>query len=152
MRRELAVIVQGRPAPQGSKRHVGGGRMVESSAAVGPWRDAVRAATTAAIADHGWTPADEPTGLSVVYTMARPAGHYRSGRHAHLLRDNAPDRPTTRPDLDKLLRSTLDALVDAGALVDDARVVTVWAAKTYPDGDLDALDSPGAVILLTVTP
>ena len=30
------------PAPQGSKRHIGKGRMVESSKRVGPWREAVR--------------------------------------------------------------------------------------------------------------
>lgn len=37
----LAFTVIGTPAPQGSKRHVGGGRMVESSKAVAPWRDSV---------------------------------------------------------------------------------------------------------------
>ena len=40
--------VLGTPAPQGSKRHVGGGRMVESSKLVGPWREAVKAAVAAA--------------------------------------------------------------------------------------------------------
>jgi hypothetical protein len=34
----------GDPAPQGSKRHVGGGRLVESSKRVAPWRDTVLSA------------------------------------------------------------------------------------------------------------
>jgi crossover junction endodeoxyribonuclease RusA len=41
----VIIVVRGIPAPQGSKRHVGGGRMIESSRAVGPWREAVRAET-----------------------------------------------------------------------------------------------------------
>jgi Holliday junction resolvase RusA-like endonuclease len=151
-RPSLVVIVAGRPAPQGSKRHVGGGRLVESSAAVGPWRDAVRAATAATILATGWEVATGPVRLSAVYTMPRPPGHYRTGRNAHLLRDTAPAHPATRPDLDKLLRSTLDALVDAGALADDARVVDVSAVKAYPAGHLDALDTPGAVLVLRGCP
>ena len=31
------------PAPQGSKRHVGGGRLIEASKRVKPWRQAVAA-------------------------------------------------------------------------------------------------------------
>jgi crossover junction endodeoxyribonuclease RusA len=68
------------------------------------------------------------------------------------LRDTAPSTPAARPDLDKLLRSTLDALVDAGALADDALVVEVNAAKTYPAGHLEALDTPGAVLILGAYP
>src|ERR1700676_3259288 len=37
----MKITVRGIPAPQGSKRHVGGGRMIEMSKAVGPWREAV---------------------------------------------------------------------------------------------------------------
>ncbi len=41
---DLTVHVTGSPAAQGSKRHVGGGRLIEQSKAVAPWRKAVRAA------------------------------------------------------------------------------------------------------------
>ncbi len=50
-----------------------------------------------------------------------------------------------RPDLSKLVRSTEDALSDAGAWEDDARVVECLARKVYA-GDPDALHIPGAVI------
>lgn len=154
----LVVVVHGIPAPQGSKRHVGNGVLVESSAKVRPWREAVRAATEAALAaarlDHapGWTPGRAaPLVLAATFTLARPASHYRSGRYAELLRSTAPQCPATRPDLDKLIRSTFDALTDAGAMAEDSRVVQLVAAKVYPGGALDALDTPGAVLYLRET-
>ena len=36
----MRIVVRGIPAAQGSKRHVGGGRMVESSRAAGPGTEA----------------------------------------------------------------------------------------------------------------
>lgn len=151
----LVVEVHGIPGPQGSKRHVGHGVLVESSALVRPWRDAVRS-TTADELDRSRQGAEwhanlgrlDPISVAVVFTLARPASHYRTGKRASELRPGAPEEPATRPDLDKLLRSTLDALKDAGALVDDSRVVEVHAVKAYPGGHLDALDGPGAVIAL----
>jgi crossover junction endodeoxyribonuclease RusA len=124
--------------------------MVESSTKVAPWRAMVTTAAATAAAATGWDPGDRTTAyrLSVVFTVARPTSHYRTGRHAHLLRDTAPAHPTTRPDLDKLLRSTLDALTDSGVIHDDAQVVHVAMAKAYPGGHLDALDTSGAVLLI----
>ncbi|MDT0381384.1 RusA family crossover junction endodeoxyribonuclease [Streptomyces sp. DSM 42041] len=147
---DLTVVVRGhRPAPQGSKRHVGRGRMVEQSKRVAPWRAAVkvaaeRATRTAHVMQYGGAPAgqvaplDGPLSVEVVFTVRKPA--------------SAPKRritwPTTRDsgDLDKLLRSTFDALTDAGAIADDSRVVEVTARKVHPGEGLDALAEPGAVI------
>jgi crossover junction endodeoxyribonuclease RusA len=144
-------VVNGTPAPQGSKRHVGGGRMVEQSPNLAPWRAVVtQAAVAARYSTPTWQPDPQaPLGLGAVFTIARPASHWRTGKHSHLLRDSAPAHPTARPDIDKLLRSTLDALTDAGAMTDDARVVHVSVDKAYPGGHVDALDSPGAVLRLT---
>lgn len=153
----LVVVVHGIPAPQGSKRHVGNGVLVESSAKVAPWRALVVAAVVdvLTVARHPvpatlWRDVgrDAPIELSAVFTLARPASHYRTGKHSGDLRAAAPEQPVGRPDLDKLLRSTLDGLTDAGALADDARVVDVHAVKVYPGGHLDALDTPGAVLTL----
>ena len=80
--RSNRVFIPGVPAPQGSKRHVGGGRLVESSKKVKPWRRAV----------------------------------------------NAAPPMVQRPDLDKLIRSTLDGLTGA-VFVDDSQVVAVHASK-----------------------
>lgn len=146
----LTITVFGDPAPQGSKRHVGHGVMLESSKKVKPWRQAVRTDAVHAIDDQRlcWTgPLDGPLLLEMVFTFARPRGHYRTGRNAHLLRDGAPARPATYPDLSKLARSTEDALKEAGVYADDSRVVEYRRlAKVYVGTDPDALASPGAVI------
>jgi hypothetical protein len=48
--------------------------------------------------------------------------------------------------MDKLQRSTLDALVSEGAIEDDGRVVAIRAAKVFPGGRPEVLDMPGARI------
>lgn len=111
------------PAPQGSKRHVGNGRMVESSARVKPWREAVR---TEALAT-GFRLTDQPVYLHLLFRFRRPQGHYGA---KGTLRPSAPVDVVTRPDLDKLCRSTLDALT--GTLIrDDSQVVFLVASKEY---------------------
>jgi crossover junction endodeoxyribonuclease RusA len=153
---ELRIAVRGLPAPQGSKRSYGHGQMVESSKNVKPWRADVRDAAEKIVGcdcpeDCGALrpgyPLDGPLVASMVFTFARPKSHYRTGRNAHLLRDNAPARPQGAPDLSKLIRSTEDALTSAGVWKDDARVVEYRrAAKVWAGGDPDALDVSGAVI------
>lgn len=119
----LSFDVVGLPAPQGSKRHVGRGVLVESSRLVAPWRDSVAYACRAAIAEAGWQTLDEACVASVWFYLPRPK--------------SAPKRriwPDRKPDIDKLARSTLDALGTAGAYTDDARVVSLRLTKVYADG------------------
>ena len=123
------IRVNGIPAPQGSKRHVGNGRMIESSKAVGPWREAVRAETQRIMI----SPLTGPVRVDVAFILPRPKGHYRTGRNAHLLRDAAPARPCGTPDLDKLVRAVLDGLTAGGAWKDDGQVATMAAGKYYAD-------------------
>jgi hypothetical protein len=53
------------------------------------------------------------------------------------------------PDLSKLARATEDALVDAGLLRDDARIVEyLRLAKVFPNEDPEALDAPGVRIAI----
>jgi Holliday junction resolvase RusA-like endonuclease len=123
--------VNGRPAPQGSKRHVGNGRMVESSKAVGPWREAVRAEV-----QH------DPVSLRLTFVLARPKGHYGSGRNSDQVKPSAPHRPAGRPDVDKLARSVLDGLTMGGAFADDAQVVDLDVSKHWCEPG----ETPGVVI------
>lgn len=127
----LRIVVHGTPAPQGSKRHIGKGVMIESSKKVKPWRQDVRAAALDAIEAGGPTFPTGGVSLDVVFRLPRPKGHYRTGRNAEKLRDSAPPTPAVKPDLDKLIRSTLDALGEAGVWRDDAQVVQVDASKAY---------------------
>jgi Holliday junction resolvase RusA-like endonuclease len=149
--RLVRFTVLGTPAPQGSKRHVGHGRMVESSKKVGPWRESVVSAWLRLWEDTGnpdaWTPLDMALQLRVVFSLKRPASHYRTGRNSHLLRDNAPSRPAKYPDLSKLIRSTEDGMTTAGVYVDDALIVSEIADKVFA-GSAEGLRTPGAVIEL----
>lgn len=151
----LSVTVSGLPAPQGSKRHVGNGVMKESSAAVKPWRTAVVRAVKQAVARRRgqgpWAPLSGPLEAVMVFSLDRPKGHFGTGRNAGVVKASAPLRPEVYPDLDKLVRSTGDAIKTGGGYVDDSLVVTCRASKHYvtDHGRVpDVLDRQGAVIRL----
>ncbi len=128
----LTVWVPGNPAPQGSKRHVGRGILIEQSKRVGPWREQIRAATLLAPPDW-WTPIATAADVTVTFSIPRPSSHYGTGRNAGTLRPSAPQWPTSRRagDNDKLQRALLDGLVAGGALADDSLVVHIDAWKVY---------------------
>jgi Holliday junction resolvase RusA-like endonuclease len=134
--REFSCTVYGTPAPQGSKRHVGNGRMIESSAKVAPWREAVKWAALNERVMMMPGPLTGPLAVTIAFTLPKPA--------------SAPKRtvtyPAKRPDLDKLIRSTFDALGEAFVWKDDAQVVLVTATKVYPQEGANALEAPGARI------
>ena len=123
-------FVPGIAAPQGSKRHVGGGRMVESSKAVGPWRERV----ALAVHEYGWPVLTGPVRVHLRFVMPRPA--------------SAPKRRTPaaikRPDVDKLGRAVLDALTGI-AFDDDSRVVDLHALKVIAEIG----QTPGVYISVT---
>ena len=52
--------------------------------------------------------------------------------------------PCVKPDMDKLIRNTLDGLTQAGIYRDDAQVVKLWSQKRYATDDPDG--SPGVTI------
>ena len=127
----LALFVPGRPAPQGSKRHVGRGILVESSKACAPWRTTV-AWHVAQV--HIGAPLDGPLAVRLQFVMPRPAG--------------APKRSTPpavkRPDVDKLARAVLDALSGV-AWRDDSQITDLRASKRLAELD----EQPGVHIHLT---
>lgn len=140
----ITIDVHGIPAPQGSKRHVGNGVMVEMSTKVKPWREAVRSQVQAALEKGARTlPAGAEVSVTLMFRLPRPKSHYRTGKRADTLRSDAPLYVAKRPDLDKLIRSTLDGLKTGGAYADDSQVVTITASKRYADSL-----PPGALILI----
>jgi len=139
----VSFNVYGIPAAQGSKRHVGNGVMVESSKKVKPWRQDVKTAATAS-PEHGPYFVDAVSVLATFY-FPRPKSHFRTGKNCHLLRDNAPRHfVAKKPDIEKVLRSTFDAITESGLWRDDALVVDVVAKKLYADDR-----PPGAEITIT---
>lgn len=149
----LTITVYGEPAAQGSKRYAGHrvdrrtgnnvARLVEQSKKVKPWRQLVtEAAGRARIAGHiGLQPVHRPqlTGPVIVDATftARAPKRIPAGRRG---------LPSTRPDLDKMLRALFDGITDSKVWQDDGLVVEVRARKVYPNSHPAALAEPGVVV------
>lgn len=134
--RALSFQIVGSPAPQGSKRSVGRGIMVESSKALPAWRNDV---ATAAMIERAKldSPLDGPLELHATFRFPMP----KSRRKA--LREHGVGWKQSAPDLDKLLRGLGDGLEAGGLIASDALIVSVTAAKVEVAGDWS-----GAVVVL----
>ncbi len=134
----VEIVVHARPAPQGSKRNVGGGRMVEQSKYVKPFREAITKEASKVVGAN-WVPLDGPLTASYVFTIKRPAKPMF-------------DAPATPGDLEKYQRAVSDALNPKGAWkgvwADDSRVTHfTHTLKTYPSFTIPgALPSEGLTI------
>lgn len=132
----IEFIVYGIPASQGSKNPFGG----ESNPRTKPWRAVVYAEAVKRM--NGRPLLNGPVAVSIRFGFPRPKSHYRTGRYAQLLREDAPEWKDTAPDLDKCQRAILDALTGT-VVVDDRQVAKLDASKFFTD-------RPGAQI--TVRP
>jgi crossover junction endodeoxyribonuclease RusA len=119
----LEIVVEGSPVPQGSFRHIGNGRIIAANPKLNAWRqtiaDQVVEKTSVRLID-GFCRVD------LVFTLPRPKSVPKSRRA----------RPTTKPDLDKLVRAALDAISlpkYVQLLTDDSIVTDLHAAKRYAD-------------------
>lgn len=119
----LSFTVEGRPAPQGSKRSIGNNRFVEASKFLPAWRKAVTLQARAAVQAQQWQQFAGPVELYVVFYLERPKSVSSSKRPL----------PIKPPDIDKLVRGVADSLSDAEVWVDDAQVVKLVARKAYAD-------------------
>lgn len=132
--RAIVLDVLGTPAPKGSARAMligGRARLITGSSngnmtAQSRWARAVR---DVALAQPDRYVGGVPLHVVIEFRVARPAAAKR--RMA----------PTVKPDLDKLARCTLDALVTtkqrgkvlAGIIDDDARIVRLEVEKCYAE-------------------
>ena len=105
--------------------------MAESSPKVKPWRQDVAAAAAAAAAEAGWVAPAGPIAVAIMFYLPRPRYHYGTGKRAGELKAKAPLFVDKKPDLDKLVRATLDALTTAGVIRDDAQVASLRSLKSY---------------------
>ena len=130
----IDLLVEGTPIPQGSFRHVGNGRIISANPKLNTWRDTI--ATQIAQQTHHRL-IDAPIRLQLVFTLPRPKS-VSIGRRAV---------PTTKPDLDKLVRAVMDAISlerYCQILKDDSLVTDLHAAKRYADHT-----NPGVTIMIT---
>jgi Holliday junction resolvase RusA-like endonuclease len=139
----------GRPAPQGSKKQGGAGQLLEQSAFLPAWRAAVKIGTYKAYAAAGIV-----TGMLPVFEFNVPVHVEQCTFLLDPLqaRADGTDAPVGPPDVDKLLRATLDALGGARRertarlFEDDSQVVRISnLSKQRPRLG----DSPGAIIIVS---
>jgi Holliday junction resolvase RusA-like endonuclease len=121
----INIRVYGIPASQGSKRPIGNNRFIEASKKLAPWRKAVKDASSGLVVED----LDAPIGCNIIFFLPRPKTVKR-------------DYPTVFPDVDKTMRSTFDALTQAGVWADDKMVCFATVSKRYETDD----QPPGAFI------
>lgn len=134
----VTFFVPGHPATAGSKkafpyRKATGGlgvRVTHDNPRTTSWMSVVRHFAHEAMNER--PPMQGPVQMSLVFLMPRPKGHYRTGKNSHLLRDDAPRAPATKPDLTKLVRCAEDALRGV-VWVDDSQVVSHVNSKHYAE-------------------
>lgn len=140
---KLTIDVKGRPAPQGSHGLGGAGQFLDASPYLPAWRAAVRIAAWRACSMAGV--AGVPSG-PLVWAAGVPVV-------IELCTFYVETEPTSKPDIDKLLRATLDALGgarDGGARLyaDDSQVVEIHhVAKLRARGAGNR--APGATIVIS---
>ncbi len=88
------------------------------------WKSIVRSA-----AKEAWNgvPFNGPVKVYLRFYMPRPKSHF--GKNG--LKQSVPNYVTTKPDLDNLEKSVLDAVTNVGMWRDDSQVVEVSKAKKY---------------------
>ena len=77
-------------------------------------------------------PLTGPIGLTVIFYMPRPKGHYRTGKNASMLRDDAPEYHISRPDVDNFCKLVFDAL-NGIFWRDDSQICHLFAQKMYSE-------------------
>jgi len=123
---EYIITIKGiESAPQGSKKHVGRGIMVETCKRLKSWRKEVSLRAKLIVDEI----IEEPVEVEVVFWFKRPLKHYLPNG---MLRQSAPVYITNKNkgDLDKHCRALLDSLTKS-AFADDSQVVSLHAVKKY---------------------
>lgn len=130
---QITFHAEGIPAPKGSKVRTRYG-MRESSKRVKPWEQVVTAAAIVAGDEAGLFEAlTPPYRVEMWFYIAKP----RTSRATH------PVAPAIG-DLDKCVRSTADAIVNAGLIEDDRHITQLYAEKTWAINE-----TPGVIVRVT---
>lgn len=144
----LRFVAYGRPQAQGSKVRTKYAMRDSNDATLTPWRNTVSGAARVGMTLDGLSRIDAPVHVRCLFFFDRPRSHYRTGKNAHLLRDNAPTHPIRVGDLDKLQRALFDAITDSGAWADDALVADVRAGKRWTSS-VGPMQTPGVIVEIT---
>lgn len=137
---ELRFSVFGIPAPKGSATKGFNGSIRIRTDKVIAWESCVSHAAAVAMQRlRAMKPVKCALRAHVVFRMPRPEGHYDPKTGG--LRRDAPTHMSRMPDLDKLQRSTFDAM-NKLVYMDDGQISEIRARKRY----VDIGEQPGADI------
>ena len=123
---EYIITIKGiESAPQGSKKHVGRGIMLETCKRLKSWRKEVSLRAKLIVDEI----IEEPVEVEVGFWFKRPLKHYLPNG---MVRQSAPVYITNKNkgDIDKHCRALLDSLTKS-AFADDSQVVSLHAVKKY---------------------
>lgn len=150
----VRFFVPGQPEPAGSKKSFvpldkrlanddwprgmpykdANGRVIVNTVDDNPkskvWKQAVGLIAKQAFA--GRELLDCPVAVGFRFCVARPKGHYGTGRNAGIVKNSAPTYPAVKPDALKLARAAEDAMTGV-VWTDDARIVSEWIDKSYQE-------------------
>jgi len=148
--------VFGKAQPAGSKKANAFGGVYDANPKAAGWKQAV---AYVARQEYRAPLIDGPLAVLMAFHRVRPKSHYRTGRNAHLLKDDAPVLPTAKPDVLKTARGIEDSLTKV-IWTDDSRIcaeflfklwgpqecVNIWIAD-YNDPDIwDVLENMRAAV------
>jgi len=122
------------PVPQGSKRVIRGNLIEMADARLRSWRQDIAAVSSQQMQGH--LPWQGPVMVAISFYLPRPKAHYGTGKNSERLKPQAPAYPATHPDIDKLIRSVLDAMTGI-VFHDDRQVVVIQAGKYYGQPGMD---------------
>lgn len=136
-----------KPATKGSYRVISGmsrrypgrtvSRLIPDNKMEKTWRDFI----CLAVARLGAIPKfgrDYAVATSEDYYLVRPKS----------VKESAREDPNVKPDIDKLIRATHDALTDSGLIADDSIICSTNACKSY----VDSLDKAGVLLTIEFSP
>jgi len=118
----VTIEIPGIPQQQGSKEPWGAETNEKNLKA---WRSLVAEKANAQL--NGMPPIMGAVEVHAIFTFPRPKSHYRTGKFATTMREDAPLYHTNAPDLDKLCRAIGDAL--RGTVILDDRQIAQWFAR-----------------------
>lgn len=76
------------------------------------------------------TPLTEPVSVNLVFFLPTPTSWSKKKKE---LAERGIIRPTSRPDVDNLVKIVLDAIQGGVAFLDDKQVVELYASKWYSE-------------------
>ena len=133
---EIVVRAEPRPQPRPKATRIGSRIRIYTPSTASLYKAAVQAAVREAV-PFDCSPIDAPVKLSGEFVMKRPK---------RLKKTDLLVPHVVRPDLDNLIKSTQDAIVDSGILGDDCVIFGLNMIKRYADPD----EAPHVTLFLSV--